>query len=174
MMLAAKYTKQNPVGWLMSEKLNGWRAFWDGSALRTRTWQVIPVPACITESLPVGVCLDGEIHAGRGGFPVIQSLCQTGDLTDPRWGQVRFAVFDFPTTQLLPIESRLNLARKMAVGCQVDFVEHVLIEREDAMWSRFGEVLRANGEGLVIKRPASYYEFDRSSDWLKVKPAGVS
>ena len=174
MMLAAKFTKQNPVGWLMSEKLNGWRAYWDGANLRTRTWAIIPTPAYFTAQLPADVALDGEIHAGRGGFSVIQSLCQSGDFTDPRWEQVRYSVFDFPTTELLPIESRLNLARKLAVGRQVDFVEHVLIEREDAMWSRFGEVIRAKGEGLVIKRPASYYEFDRSSDWLKVKPAGVS
>lgn len=32
-MLAKPYTDQNPTGWLISEKLDGVRAIWDGAAL---------------------------------------------------------------------------------------------------------------------------------------------
>lgn len=158
----------------MSEKLNGWRAFWDGANLRTRSWQIIPAPNAITMMLPIGMALDGEIHAGRGGWSTVQSLCKSGDMTDPRWDQVTYSIFDYPTTELLPIEQRLNIARKLAYGRRVDFVEHTVISDTHEMWMKFAEIIREGGEGLVIKRPASYYEFERSSDWLKVKMAGVS
>lgn len=55
----------DPAGWIVSEKLNGCRAFWDGSQLWSRGGNVIPAPAWFTAGLPTSP-LDGEVWAGRG------------------------------------------------------------------------------------------------------------
>lgn len=173
MMLATRYRDADPTGWLMSEKLDGWRAFWDGYTLRTRTWLPIHAPASITALLPQGIALDGELWAGRGGLPTVQSLGQINRPADPRWAGVKYMVFDFPTTELLAIEERARIACKLAAGQQVGFVAQTVVKSATAMWARFRDVVAGGGEGLVIKRPGSYYEFNRCSDWQKVKPAGL-
>lgn len=172
-MTAARYRDQDPKGWLVSEKLDGWRAFWDGATLRTRTWAPIHAPASITALLPKGIALDGELWAGRGGFLTMQSLGQINRPADPRWAGVKYMVFDLPTTQSLPIEERAALARNLVAGPQLGFVAQSAVRSAAEMWSRFRDVVAGGGEGLVLKRPGSFYEFGRSSNWLKVKPAGV-
>ena len=57
----------DPTGWPVSEKLNGCRAYFDGSQFWTRGGNVIAAPDWFTAGLP-GVPLDGEIWAGRGRF----------------------------------------------------------------------------------------------------------
>lgn len=173
MMLANRYRDEDPTGWWASEKLDGWRAFWDGDVLRTRTWQPIHAPAWMTASLPRGIALDGELWAGRGGFSVIQSLGQMDRPGDPRWRGVRFMVFDAPTTDAIPVEQRLARARELARGRGVGFVEQRRLASPNALWRWFAEVQRKGGEGLVLRRPGSCYAFGRSSDWLKVKPASA-
>lgn len=170
MMLAQRYRDQDPTGWWVSEKLDGWRAFWDGSCLRTRTWRVIHAPDAITALLPKGIALDGELWAGRGGFRTVQSLGQLDRPGDPRWAGVRYMVFDCPSTESIPLEDRLRQARKLAAGDQVGFVPQERVETPAAMWALFQAVVRDGGEGLVLRRPGSFYDFERSGDWLKVKP----
>lgn len=172
-MLAQKYRDQDPTGWWVSEKLDGWRAFWDGYALRTRTWQQIHAPDAITALLPKGIALDGELWAGRGGFLAMQSLGQINRPGDPRWAGVRYMVFDCPSTEAIPVETRLRHARKLAAGAQVGFVAQERVESAAAMWTRFKAVVRGGGEGLVLRRPESFYAFERNADWLKVKPVGI-
>lgn len=173
-MLAQPYRNQDPTGWWVSEKLDGWRAFWDGYVLRTRTWNVIHAPASITALLPTGIVLDGELWAGRGGFRTLQSLGQINRPTDPRWAGVHYMVFDCPSTVSVPVEDRMRHARKLAAGTQVKFVEQAKVESLADMWGRFKAVLSVGGEGLVLRRPGSFYDFERSGDWLKVKPCSAS
>jgi len=174
MMLAAKYHERtDPTGFWVSEKLDGWRAFFDGHVLRTRTWREIHAPDSITALLPKGIALDGELWAGRGGFLTMQSLGPINRPSDPRWAGVRYMVFDCPSTEAIPLEERLRLARGLAAGKQVEFVKQTRLESAAQMWRLFAEVVKGGGEGLVIRRPGSFYEFGRSGDWQKVKPAGV-
>lgn len=70
-------SKQDPAGWLMSEKLDGIRAFWDGSKFYSKLGttlppfflsfrpfntlgKILPVPAEFLSTLPP-VTLDGEL-----------------------------------------------------------------------------------------------------------------
>ena len=48
----------DPIGYLVSEKLDGVRALWDGSELRFRSGRPIAAPAWFTEALPA-TALDG-------------------------------------------------------------------------------------------------------------------
>ena len=66
MTLAVDFTGQSSlIGWFASEKLNGVRAYWDGSSFWSRAGKRIEAPDWLTKDLPK-IHLDGEIHAGRG------------------------------------------------------------------------------------------------------------
>lgn len=174
MMLANRWHGQDCSGWWASEKLDGCRAFWDGAVLRTRdSWLPIHAPAAITAQLPKGRSLDGELWAGRGTFQMVRVLVQTNRPTHPAWNAVRFMVFDAPTTDAIPLEKRWLVAQRLAKGAQVEWIKQERVASPAAMLARFKKVVAGGGEGLVLRQPASFYEFERSSRWLKVKPANV-
>lgn len=170
MMLANKWKGQDPTGWWVSEKLDGCRAFWDGAVLRTRdSWLPIHAPARITKRLPRGVALDGELWGGRGTFQKVRVLVQTDRPTHPDWRRVRFWVFDAPTTDAIPWETRKRRAEAIARRAGAGLVKHWRCAGLAAMQADFRRVVAEGGEGLMLRRPGHYYAFQRSSDWLKVK-----
>ena len=59
------YSDQNVSGWMVSEKLDGIRAYWDGSNLLTRQGKIINAPKYFTQNLP-SFALDGELYTRRG------------------------------------------------------------------------------------------------------------
>lgn len=172
MMLAQRWSGQAVGGWWLAEKFDGVRAFWDGAALRTRTWRAIAAPEWFTVGLPRGVALDGELWGGRGTFQIASELSRFERAADPAWRGMRLMLFDWPTTAAIPIEERAN---KLA-GFENEFAQVVKLRRcegaEDARRS-LAEMTAHGGEGLVLKRPGSFYHFGRSRDWLKVKPEGI-
>ncbi|MFX8199554.1 hypothetical protein ABTL12_20030, partial [Acinetobacter baumannii] len=54
----------DPRPYLVSEKLDGVRALWDGEALRFRSGRAIAAPAWFLAALPK-TALDGELWIGR-------------------------------------------------------------------------------------------------------------
>ena len=50
----------NPTGWIMTEKYDGMRMYWNGSSFYTRQGRKIKVPESITKQMP-RVPLDGEL-----------------------------------------------------------------------------------------------------------------
>lgn len=172
MMLAAKFTGQPVAGWWLSEKFDGVRCFWDGEALRTRTWRAIAAPWWFVQAMPSGVALDGELWAGRGGFQTVSEFARLERADDPAWQSVTFQAFDWPTCDAVPFEERLaNLAPYANGVVQVVGVRQVK-GAADAL-AAMRAIVAGGGEGCVLKAPGSYYEYGRSSAWLKLKPAGV-
>jgi DNA ligase-1 len=170
MMLAGRFTNQDVAGWLVSEKLDGCRAFWDGETLRTRTWLRIAAPARIVARLPRGVALDGELWGGRGTFERVRVAVQHRPASHPDWEGVGYWVFDAPTVDAIPLEKRLATAARLAASACVEFCPQIhCAGRADAVeWME--SVVAGGGEGVVLRRPQSHYFFGRCSDWLKVKP----
>jgi hypothetical protein len=68
-MLAQTYDpdRDDPSGWLMSEKMDGVRCYWSGSCLYTRTGKIIYAPNEWKACLPK-MALDGELWSGRDDF----------------------------------------------------------------------------------------------------------
>lgn len=75
-MLADTYNPElhDPVGWLMSEKLDGVRCYWNGSAMYTRNGHLFYPPDWFKELLPKDLCLDGELWTNRADFQKIVSI----------------------------------------------------------------------------------------------------
>lgn len=61
-MLPEDYSEQNidPTGWLISEKMDGMRAYWDGNVFYSRNGDVISVHDQFKENFP-STSLDGEL-----------------------------------------------------------------------------------------------------------------
>lgn len=87
------YADENIVGWLISEKLDGVRAYWTGRGFRSKSGRVIRVPRWFMRGLPA-TPLDGELWLGRGRFDDLVVVLQRPG--DPRWREVRYMVNDSP------------------------------------------------------------------------------
>ncbi len=60
-------------GWLMSEKLDGIRAYWNGAQLLTRKGKKIHIPKYFSKNFPP-FALDGELWTKRADFESIQNI----------------------------------------------------------------------------------------------------
>ena len=75
------------LGWLISEKLDGIRAFWDGAKLLTRQGKIIPAPDSFIRDLPRDVALDGELwYDALHHLSDISCLCRSNMLQ----GRIQF------------------------------------------------------------------------------------
>jgi DNA ligase-1 len=165
MMHGRNYSGQDVSGWLMSEKLNGCRAYWDGSVMWTRGGKVIDIPAAMREALPVGIALDGEIHAGHGGFEVARQAVQYGRWVDG----IEFSVFDAPSARLFEQRHQFVVSLLPPKGI-VNFVfHHFCADISDAI--NYMRTIQADGlgEGVVLRDPTDIYAPGRSFGILKLK-----
>ena len=85
----------HPEGYLVSEKYDGVRAFWDGQRLRTRGGHTIAAPAWFLRHLPP-VALDGELWAGRGRFEALSGAVRRHEPRDAEWQHITYMAFDMP------------------------------------------------------------------------------
>lgn len=167
-MLAHRYSPDlDPTGWLVSEKFDGWRSMWNGSAFVSRDGNTLPAPASWIQAMPDGVALDGELYLGRGRFRHMQRAVRSSD-----WSALRFMVFDAPALNA-PVESRLAALHSIALPGFCTVVEHSPCRSRADLHSRFSDVVSAGGEGLMLRAPGSFHVPARSPRLLKLKPHGV-
>ncbi len=72
LMLLGTYENQDVQGWVMSEKLDGVRGYWDGKTLFSRPSKACPCPLLtyFTAQFPP-FAIDGEIFSERNQFEEI-------------------------------------------------------------------------------------------------------
>ena len=85
----------DPKTYLVSEKLDGVRAFWDGQSLRFRSGLPIAAPDWFIAGLPK-TPLDGELWLGRGRFDELSGTVRKKLPVETEWRQLRYMVFDLP------------------------------------------------------------------------------
>ncbi len=182
----------NPIkisvgGWLLSEKLDGVRAYWDGGLSRgvqasevpyantikdyrlkhevvstglwSRTGKVIYAPNYWLDQLP-NIPLDGELYIGPHSFQELTSIVSTKDGSkDNQWPQIEFMVFDSPPYP------KMFANRKITVR-DYDF------EVKDAMRWYFDRVHSSHEygcntlNGKLIKSASITWNFEMVQDWL--------
>lgn len=157
------------AGWFLSEKLDGVRAYWDGSHFWSRQGNVYRAPAWFTEQLP-NVPLDGELWLARKAFQRTVSIVRRHDASD-LWREIKFVVFDAPAIADV-FEARQEFLSETLGSDRLQYAQHLKQERcRDVahLQSELARITALGGEGLMLRQPGSCYEVGRSSTLLKVK-----
>lgn len=170
-MLAEKYDgTQNVKDWLVSEKLDGIRCIWNGRRLYSRNNNEFFPPTWFTENFPRNICLDGELFLARGMFSETTSVVKKKKAHDG-WNVIKYVVFDAPfvnaklTERLAYVESILSTVDSPYI---VLHKQEILKDTND-LDQRMKDIVKLNGEGLMLRDPRSKYENRRSHSMLKVK-----
>ena len=162
----------DPAGYLVSEKLDGVRALWDGQQLRFRSGRAIAAPAWFTLRLPAEP-LDGELWLGRGRFEALSGLVRRANPDDAGWHALRYQVFELPAAGGVFADraSRLQaLAAQKAPGAPWAALPHDPAQGRAWLAQRLAAVLAAGGEGLMLHRADAPQASGRGPWLYKHKP----
>lgn len=161
----------NPAGYLLSEKLNGVRAVWNGHSLESRNGNIFQAPKWFTKNLPSNIPLDMELWIGRGKNLQKTVSIVTSD-RDKGWDRIRAMCFDIPVPAAGVSEVRQQALMKLIRHLNIPHVRYVpqtVCNGSEHLRQIFNLVVKEGAEGLMLQRPRSLYEFRRSSNLLKMK-----
>jgi len=171
-LLANVYRERIDVSrYLVSEKLDGVRAIWDGQALRFRSGKTINAPDWFLAGLPQQP-LDGELWIARGQFERVSGIVRRDIPDDAAWRDVRYMIFELPGAPG-PFSERAEQMQRIVRQANVPWLFEIKqffpVDRR-SLKKRLDEVVRAGGEGLMLHLADAPYETGRSDVLLKVKP----
>lgn len=161
----------DPQDYLISEKLDGVRAIWDGERLRFRSGNPVAAPAWFVAGLPK-TALDGELWAGRGSFERLSGIVRKALPLDDEWRQVRYMIFELPDAPG-DFSARAEAIRRIVAAAETPWlqaVEQFRIAEPLALQKRLEAIVEAGGEGLMLHRADAPYLTGRSDVLLKLKP----
>ncbi|MCC4265622.1 DNA ligase [Oceanimonas baumannii] len=171
LQLAAEYAPHHhPAAYLVSEKLDGVRAWWNGRELISRSGHVFAVPDWFVADFP-GTPLDGELWLGRGRFAELSAAVRRYQPVEREWRNIRFMVFDLPASTL-PFEQRAALLEQQLAALKVpwlQWVEQHRVADAAALAILLEQVTEQGGEGLMLRHRTSSYQSGRNQDLLKLK-----
>ena len=172
LLLANVYAGQvDPTAYLVSEKYDGVRAIWDGSALRFRSGRPVPAPAWFIACLPKQP-LDGELWLGRGRFDALSGLVRRDPPDDAAWREVRYMLFELPDAPgSFEERARAIVALVRGAGCPaLQAVEQTRVGNRADLKRRLDRTVAQGGEGLMLHLASAPYATGRSDVLLKLKP----
>lgn len=160
----------DPRGYLVSEKLDGVRALWDGERLRFRSGGLIAAPAAFLARLP-RTPLDGELWLGRGRFEALSATVRRAQPRDDEWQGVRYAPFELPQAagRFAERAQRLQQLLREVAGPSLWALPQERLDSPEALQRRLAEVLAAGGEGLVLHHADAPWVSGRTPWLLKLK-----
>lgn len=160
----------DPAGYLVSEKYDGVRGYWDGRQLWFRSGLPVAAPAWFTAALPP-LALDGELWMARGRFEALVSAVRRTRPQDEEWRLIRFMVFEQPGGRGSFAERTADLRERLAGGRgPAEWAPQQALHGRQALQQRLDAVVAAGGEGLVLHRADAPFVSGRSPVLLKLKP----
>jgi len=172
LLLAEVYRSElDPADYLVSEKLDGIRAIWDGRTLRFRSGNEVKAPAWFLAGLPKRQ-LDGELWAGRGRFEHLSSVVRKEVPMDEEWREVRYMLFELPDVPG-SFENRAEGMRQLVRETGTPWlqaIEQFRVPDRESLKIKLNEIVRAGGEGLMLHKADAPYLTGRSEVLLKLKP----
>jgi DNA ligase-1 len=170
LMLPKVYVGQVDVsGWLMSEKLDGVRGYWDGKQLLSKNGNAFSPPAEFIRDLPP-FPLEGELWGGRGSFEQTVSIVKKLQ-SHNGWLQLKFAIFDVPKMDS-GFTQRIAEADKWFTQHPSSYAFVILqakVRDPVQLQQELQRIEELGGEGLIVRKPDAHYTAGRSAQILKVK-----
>lgn len=170
LQLAANYQQQDASQYWISEKLDGVRAYWDGTALWSRAGHKFMAPDWFVADFP-STHLDGELWLGRGQFETLSAAVRRYQPDDNEWRQIRFMVFDLPQSKAT-FSARITELTRLLTPVNNPYLALIAQQRllnNSALAEQLSEVAAAGGEGLMLRHQDSYYQAGRNQGLLKLK-----
>jgi len=160
----------DPVDYLVSEKLDGVRAFWDGRVLRFRSGRRIAAPDWFTAALPA-TPLDGELWLGRNRFDRLSAIVRRSQPVEAEWREVRYMIFDLPGQPGLFQERAARVLSLVGVSKVpwLQAVEQYRVHDSEALQTQLQTLADEGGEGLVLHRADAHWTPGRSHALRKLK-----
>ncbi len=161
---------QDPTGWLMSEKLDGVRAYWDGENFISRLGNIYQAPPWFKIGLPTKMVLDGELWMDRKVFQKTISIVRSADAGD-RWKDICYMVFDAPNVEG-DFDRRVVAAMQTIRTNDPKYAQalaQVRCKNVGHLRKELDRIEKLGGEGLMLRDPKSNYVVGRSRTLLKVK-----
>lgn len=155
--------------WLMSEKLDGVRGYWDGKRLLSKNGIPFNPPPSFTKNFP-DFEVEGELWGGRGTFEKTVSIVMQKE-AHIGWHDLKFAIFDVPKATG-GFEERLNIAKMWFGRHRSEFafvIEHKPVTSTEYLQNELKMIEEVGGEGLILRKAGSFYRAGRSKDILKLK-----
>ncbi|QOP41469.1 DNA ligase [Sulfurimonas marina] len=170
LLLLQKYDESMDVsGWLMSEKLDGVRAYWDGEKLISRGGKEFFAPKEFTKDFPP-FAIDGELWSKRDDFENISSI--TSQKTPHKgWKQITYNIFEVPY-QKGGLLQRINILQnylKTHPETTIRMIKQIKCKNKNHLRNFLKEVEEKGGEGVVIRELNAPYIAKRTNKSLKVK-----
>jgi DNA ligase-1 len=156
LLISAVWTGQPPAGWLMSEKFDGIRAFWDGAQLWTRGGNLIHAPAWWLAMLPAGVQLDGELWLGRGRYGEAMGAGKRIKPIESTWCEMRLCAFDRPDMGARPFAERAATLAQFG-NAAVMPVQQVVCTGLRHLKAEVRSIFSGGGEGVMLRDPSAPY-----------------
>jgi len=171
-LLAQVYASNIDVSqYLVSEKLDGVRAIWDGKTLTTRQGNTIHAPTWFTENFPA-MPLDGELWISRGAFDAVSGAVRKTVPVDDEWQKITYQVFELPAKKGT-FSARVIQIKKLVKAANVPHlkaVEQFRVSDENSLKNKLNQIVKNGGEGLMLHLASANYVTGRSNVLLKLKP----
>ncbi len=171
-LLAQDYRSgTDPRPFLVSEKLDGVRAIWDGKVLRFRSGRLIAAPPSFLAKLPPA-SIDGELWLARGQFDALSGIVRKAEPIEAEWQRVIYMAFEMPNGEggFRERSAALKKIVTAAANPQLRWVEQYQVANEAALRRKLEEVVQQGGEGLVLHRADAPYMTGRNEALQKMKP----
>ncbi|MBZ2188916.1 DNA ligase [Alcanivorax sp. JB21] len=155
----------------ISEKLDGVRAYWNGTRLISRQGNVFAAPDWFIRDFPDRP-LDGELWMGRGTFDRLSGTVRRQTPDESAWADVRFMVFDAPD-MATPFDERVLRLRALLQpppSAYIATVPQFRVSSQAALIRHLDDVVAGGGEGLMLHRGSARHLVGRSPHLLKLKP----
>lgn len=160
----------DPSAFLVSEKLDGVRAFWDGQMLRFRSGRRIAAPAWFTQALP-STALDGELWMGRRRFDEVSAAVRRKVPMDAEWHELSYRIFDLPG-QTGSFAERVAQMGPLLEAVGVPWLQAVAQQRgtdRAGLQRQLKQLVNDGGEGLVLHYAEAPWQAGRSDALRKLK-----
>jgi DNA ligase-1 len=161
----------NVQQFLVSEKLDGVRAIWDGKVLKTRAGNVINAPAWFTKNLP-NTPMDGELWLAHGQFDKLSGAVRKDVPIYAEWQNITYQIFELPNAEDT-FEARAKRIVEIVKQANIPHLKAVAqfrVKNEAELKTRLKKVVANGGEGLMLHRADALYVTGRSDALLKLKP----
>jgi DNA ligase-1 len=157
--------------YLVSEKLDGIRAVWDGKQLVSRQGHPIHAPAWFTKDFPQQA-LDGELWIARGQFESLSATVRQSVPEDAAWQKVTYYVFELPEGQgqFADRARQLGQLARKANSPYLKAIKQFHVQDEQSLKRTLASVVARHGEGLMLHRTDAPYLTGRNHALLKLKP----